>query len=197
MFGEQLCGVFSSVSLSERWRLIISYLTAQWIAASLLTLLCQVNVPFFKWWREGRGAGGLGSTVDSEMMIINLTLCCCWPERETRRRNKEISLHTILRRSSSGAGSVYGSIAAAGRFKFALNIFTSGKMFLWEFKSKDAEQEAFELLQPMLPLRYIRLAKWASRCLVPGALKREQGASFPWTGAKCQHLRWRAEALEK
>lgn len=187
MFGEQLCGVFSSVSLSERRRLIISYLTAQWIAASLLTLLCQVNVPFFKWWREGRGVGGLGSTVDSEMMIINLTLCCCWPKRETRRRNKEISLHAILRRSS----------CLRQEDLNLLWTFSSGKIFLWEFKSKDAEREAFEPLQPMLPLRYIRLAKWASRCLVPGALKREQGASFPWTGAKCQHLRWRAEALEK
>lgn len=99
MFGEQLVGVFSSVSLSERWRLIISYLTEQWIAASLLTLLCQVNVPFFKWWREE--GGGWGCIVDSEMMITHLTLCCCLPTAETNRGNKEISLQIILRRISS------------------------------------------------------------------------------------------------
>lgn len=99
MFGEQLVGVFSSVSLSERWRLIISYLTEQWIAASLLTLLCQVNVPFFKWWREE--GGGRGCIVDSEMMITHLTLCCCLPTAETNRGNKEISLQIILRRISS------------------------------------------------------------------------------------------------
>lgn len=93
MFGEQLGGVFSSVSLSERWRLIISYLTEQWIAASLLTLLCQVNVPFFKWWREGRRWGYI---VDSEMMISHLTLCCCLLIAETNIRNKEITLACAL-----------------------------------------------------------------------------------------------------
>lgn len=89
MFGEQLGGVFSSVSLSERWRLIISYLTEQWIAASLLTSLCQVNVLFFKWWREGRGGGGgvgVGGILLTEMMISHLTLRCCLPTAETSRK---------------------------------------------------------------------------------------------------------------
>lgn len=100
MFGEQLGGVFSSVSLSERWRLIISYLTEQWIAASLLALLCQVNVPFFKWWRaEG---GGEGCIVDSEMMITHLTLCCCLPTAETSERSREISLNDMIPLNKTG-----------------------------------------------------------------------------------------------
>lgn len=32
-----------------------------------------------------------------------------------------------------------------------MNIFTSEKVFLWEFKFKDAEREAFELLQADAP----------------------------------------------
>lgn len=88
-----LLSVFQSggVSLYQR--------TARRIAASLLVLLCQVNVPFFQC---GDGREGVGCIVDSEMMIALLTLCCCLPKTETNRRNKEISLHLFLHLLTSG-----------------------------------------------------------------------------------------------
>lgn len=54
MFGEQLLFFFSSVSLPEWCRLIISHLAVRRMAASLLVLLLQVNVAFLKVVMGGR-----------------------------------------------------------------------------------------------------------------------------------------------
>lgn len=59
--------------------LIISYLRKQWIAASLLTLLCQVNVPCL----SGDGRKERGYLADSELMIYYPTTHCCFPKETT------------------------------------------------------------------------------------------------------------------
>lgn len=59
MFAEQLGGVFSSVSLSARWRLIISYLTVNSCLSPHIAVSGQCAIFLSGDGREGGGGGVL------------------------------------------------------------------------------------------------------------------------------------------